>query len=102
MRSCSRRPSTKAGPDLKVGDRIALSIGGQPPRWTMVGVVREIGGGGAYVRKAAYDAACRRLPAAAGIVRVTFVAGASRRAAIAERSRTAFGASGLPVERARR
>jgi putative ABC transport system permease protein len=38
----------------KVGDRIFLSIEGKPTEWKIVGVVLEIGGGGAYVSSAGY------------------------------------------------
>lgn len=40
---------------LKLGDKVTLSVAGQPRTWTLVGVVQEIGGGGAYVNKASYD-----------------------------------------------
>lgn len=49
------RPA-RARPGLKLGDRVSLSIGGRPTNWRLVGVAREIGGGGAYAPKASYDA----------------------------------------------
>ena len=39
----------------KVGERVTLSVGGKPTAFTLVGIVREIGGGGAYVPKDTYD-----------------------------------------------
>lgn len=41
----------------KIGDRIVLSIGGQPTAWRLVGVVLEVGGGGGYVSSAGYTKA---------------------------------------------
>jgi putative ABC transport system permease protein len=40
----------------KLGDRLTLEVDGVPRDWTLVGVVREIGGGGAYVNKSAFEA----------------------------------------------
>lgn len=40
----------------KLGDRLTLEVDGKPRDWTLVGVVREIGGGGAYVNKSAFEA----------------------------------------------
>jgi len=39
----------------RVGDQVALSIDGVPHQFTLVGVVREIGGTGAYVTKSTLD-----------------------------------------------
>jgi putative ABC transport system permease protein len=41
-------------PTTKIGDRILLSIDGRPTEWRLVGVVLEVGGGGAYVSSAGY------------------------------------------------
>jgi putative ABC transport system permease protein len=41
-------------PGAKIGDKILLSIAGRPTAWLLVGVVREVGGGGAYVSSAGY------------------------------------------------
>ena len=38
----------------QIGDRILLSIDGRPTEWRLVGVVMEVGGGGAYVSSAGY------------------------------------------------
>jgi putative ABC transport system permease protein len=38
----------------KIGDRVLLSMAGRPTEWRIVGVVMEIGGGGAYVSSAGY------------------------------------------------
>jgi putative ABC transport system permease protein len=48
----NRRP----GSPLEIGDKVTLTLDGQPTTWTLVGVVREIGGGGAYVSKQGYEA----------------------------------------------
>jgi putative ABC transport system permease protein len=39
----------------KVGDRIAIAVEGEPHPFTVVGIVREVGGGGAYVTRAELD-----------------------------------------------
>lgn len=45
----------RPGSPLKIGDKLILSVGGKPTSFTLVGVVREIGGGGAYVNKPTYQ-----------------------------------------------
>ena len=40
---------------LALGDPVTLSVDGKATQWKLVGIVREIGGGGAYVNKTAYD-----------------------------------------------
>jgi putative ABC transport system permease protein len=44
-----------AGGGREVGDRIAVSLDGEVHEFTIVGVVREVGGGGAYVTRAELD-----------------------------------------------
>lgn len=39
----------------EVGDRIAITVDGEPHTFTVVGIVREVGGGGAYVTRAELD-----------------------------------------------
>jgi putative ABC transport system permease protein len=81
----------------KVGDRVTLSVGGEPADFTLVGIVREIGGGGAYVTKAAYDA----LAGAAGgqLVRIVLNRASGTDAALVALE-SAFEAAGVGVERA--
>ena len=89
--------SLRQRPGLQLGDRVALSIGGKPANWTLVGVVREIGGGGAYVPKASYDA----LAGTRGggrLVRVALAANTSTDDSVTGLE-TALGDAGLPVER---
>jgi putative ABC transport system permease protein len=45
----------RPGSPLKIGDKLPLSVGGKRTAFTLVGVVREIGGGGAYINKSAYQ-----------------------------------------------
>ena len=40
----------------KLGDRVTLEVDGKARNWALAGVVREIGGGGAYVNKSAFQA----------------------------------------------
>lgn len=44
-------------PGVKTGDPIRLSMDGRPTSWRLVGVVREIGGGGGYVTSPGYTRA---------------------------------------------
>ncbi|MBI4920992.1 MAG: ABC transporter permease [Devosia nanyangense] len=84
---------------LEIGGKVVLSVAGQPQTWTLVGVVQEIGGGGAYVNKASYD---RLAGADAGrmarIVLRSDLAG-GREAALAA-IEAAFAAAGIGIERA--
>lgn len=41
--------------ERKVGDRISIAIDGRPHEFIIVGIVREVGGGGAYVTRAELD-----------------------------------------------
>ncbi len=80
----------------KPGDRISLSIGGRPTPRTVVGVMREIGGGGAYVPKASYDA----LAGTSGggqLLRVAFAEG--RAGASTAQIELTLTEAGLTVER---
>lgn len=84
---------------LRIGDKLTLSVGGKPAVWTLVGVVQEIGGGGAYVNKASYD---RLAGADAGrMVRIVLKTGpADRGEAALAAIETAFTAAGIGIERA--
>jgi putative ABC transport system permease protein len=46
----------RLAPGLRIGDPVTISVGNKPITWTLVGMVREIGGNGAYVNRAALDA----------------------------------------------
>ncbi len=83
----------------KPGDSLTLDVDGRPRSWTLVGVVREIGGGGAYVNKSALE---RIAGASAGqLVRVVlapdFVGG--RDAALAS-VETSMAKADIQIERA--
>lgn len=83
--------------DTGLGDLVTLSVEGKPSEWQVVGFVREIGGGGAYVPKAAFD----ELYGAAGagkMVRIRLIPGSDRSEAV-ETIEAAFNAAALPVER---
>lgn len=81
----------------EIGDRVTLSVEGQPSEWQVVGFVREIGGGGAYVSKAAFDKLYGAIDAGK-MLRIRLVPGTNRNAAI-ETIEAAFNAAALPVER---
>ena len=89
--------SIRQRPGLRLGDRVNLSVGGRPATWTLVGVAREIGGGGAYVAKTSYDALAGTT-AGGRLARVALVDGDGADQSIAELENALAGA-GLPVER---
>jgi putative ABC transport system permease protein len=81
----------------QLGDRVTLSVEGRPSEWQVVGFVREVAGGGAYLTKAAFDK--RYGTADAGkLLRVRLKPGLERDAAISQ-IEAAFNAAALPVER---
>jgi len=83
----------------KLGDRLTLEVDGRPRNWTLVGVVREIGGGGAYVNKSAFETTAG---AAAGqLVRIVFSPdfGGGRDAALAA-VETSLAKADIQIERA--
>lgn len=84
-----------AGTEL--GDRVTLSVEGRPSEWEVVGFVREIGGGGAYVPKAAFDKLYGATDAGK-MLRIRLTPGTDRTKAI-ETIESAFNAAALPVER---
>lgn len=83
----------------KMGDRVTLEVDGKPRDWTLVGVVREIGGGGAYVNKPAFE----KIAGEAGgqLVRIVlapdFVGGRDAALAAVE---AALAQAGIHIERA--
>lgn len=81
----------------RVGDHVVLSIEGLPHQFTLVGVVREIGGTGAYVTKAELD----RLTGGTSqqMVRVKFNP-ATPKAAALKAFDAALASNGIGVERA--
>lgn len=81
----------------EIGDRVTLSVEGKPSEWQVVGFVREVGGGGAYVPKAAFDQFYGTADTGK-MLRIRLVPGTDRTAAIAA-IETAFNAAALPVER---
>jgi putative ABC transport system permease protein len=81
----------------EVGDRVTLSVEGKPSEWRIVGFVREIGGGGAYVPKAAFDRLYGTADAGK-MLRIRLAPGTDRQAAI-EMIESAFNTAALPVER---
>ena len=89
--------SLRQHPELQLGDQVSLSVGERPTLWTLVGVAREIGGGGAYVPKASHDA----LAGTAGggrLVRVVLADGGREGAGVVQLE-DAVASAGLPVER---
>jgi putative ABC transport system permease protein len=79
----------------KLGERISLSVGGRPAAFTVVGIMREIGGGGAYVPKRSYDALVSG--DAGRIVRIAFAENAAP--TLVAEIEAALTAAGLAVER---
>jgi putative ABC transport system permease protein len=91
--------SHRGGDALKLGDRLTLSVGDEPTTWTLVGIVREIGGGGAYVSKARFDSVAGK--DAGQMVRVLLDASGpgGRDGAMAALERS-FADAGIGIERA--
>ncbi len=83
-----------AGGTRKVGDTLTLSLEGEPRTFTILGVVREIGGSGAYVTQAELD---RIAGGQAGqMLRVKFDAGSDA----PERFESSLAEAGVGIERA--
>ncbi|MEO6012879.1 MAG: FtsX-like permease family protein [Devosia sp.] len=83
--------------DLRIGDPVVLAIGNEPTSWTLVGVVREIGGGGAYVSRADFDRVASS--EAQQMVRVKFTAAGGAVAGLAALD-ASLDEAGIGVERA--
>jgi putative ABC transport system permease protein len=84
-----------AGGTRKVGDVLTLSLDGEPHQFTIVGVVREIGGSGAFVARTELD---RITDGGAGqMLRVRFDAG---RPDALQRFESSLAGAGIGVERA--
>jgi putative ABC transport system permease protein len=82
-------------PTAKIGDRILLSIDGRPTEWRLVGVVMEVGGGGAYVSSAGYA----QESGSAGTGRVIRVVAAEERDRIIRAAERALDEARIGVER---
>jgi len=83
------------GSPSKVGDAFTVSIAGEPRTFTIVGIVREVGGGGAYVTKATLD----RLTGGGQQLRVRFDPAIDPATALQSFER-ALDEAGIGVERA--
>jgi putative ABC transport system permease protein len=84
-----------AGGTRKVGDVLTLSLDGEPHEFTIIGVVREIGGSGAFVTRTELD---RITGGGAGqMLRVKFDAG---RPDALQRFESSLADAGIGVERA--
>ena len=81
----------------ELGDQVTISVEGRPSEWEVVGFVREIGGGGAYLPKAAFDRLYGATEAGK-MVRIRLMPGTDRDQVI-ETIEAAFNAAKLPVER---
>src|SRR4029453_12022335 len=82
-------------PTAKIGDRILLSIDGRPTEWRLVGVVMEVGGGGAYVRRGGLA----QESGSAGTGRVIRVVAAEERDRIIRAAERALDEARIGVER---
>jgi putative ABC transport system permease protein len=86
-----------AGGGRDVGDTFTVSIDGEPRQLTIVGIVREVGGGGAYVTRTTLD---RLTNGGAGqMLRVKFDPAVDRADAL-HQFETALSDAGIGVERA--
>ena len=87
----------RQGGGPKLGERVTLSIGGKPVGFTLIGVVREIGGGGAYVPIGTYDSLAG--PEGRQLVRLVLDRSSGTPAALGA-VEGALDAAGIAVERA--
>jgi putative ABC transport system permease protein len=79
----------------KIGDRILLSINGELTEWRLVGVVMEVGGGGAYVSSAGYV----RASGSAGTGRDIRLIAANKRDRVVRAAERALDEARIGVER---
>jgi putative ABC transport system permease protein len=82
-------------PTTNIGDRVVLSIDGKPTEWRLVGVVMEVGGGGAYVSKVGYA----RAAGTAGIGRDIRLVAADERDRVVRAAERALDEAQIAVER---
>ena len=84
---------------LAIGDRLTLSVDGRTQSLKLVGVVREIGGGGAYVNRVTFDAIAGN--EGRPVLRVLLdTAGPGGAEGARARLESAFADAGIGVERA--
>jgi putative ABC transport system permease protein len=83
----------------KIGDRILLSIDGRPTEWRLVGVVMELGGGGAYVSSAGYARASGSEGTGRNIRLVTASRTTAGRDVVIHAAERALDEAGMGVER---
>jgi putative ABC transport system permease protein len=83
----------------KIGDRILLSIAGKPTEWRLVGVVMEVGGGGAYVSSAGYAMASGSEGTGRDIRLVTATRAVAERDRVVRVADRALDEAGISVER---
>lgn len=83
----------------KVGDRILLSVAGRPTEWRIVGVVMEIGGGGAYVSSAGYSRASGSEGTGRDIRLVAAATSARERDRVVRAAERALDDAGIGVQR---
>lgn len=86
-------------PSAKIGDRVLLSVAGRPTTWRIVGVVLEVGGGGAYVSRAGYAKVSGSVGTGSDIRLATRAGTAEERANIVGAAERALEAAGIGVER---
>lgn len=86
-------------PSAKIGDRVLLSVAGRPTTWRIVGVVLEVGGGGAYVSRAGYAKASGSEGTGSDIRLIARGGTAQERARVVRAAERALDAAGIGVER---
>jgi putative ABC transport system permease protein len=86
-------------PAAKIGDRILLSIAGKPTAWKLVGLVLEVGGGGAYVSSAGYAKASGSEGTGSDIRLTASTGTAEERAGVVRAAERALDEAGIGVER---
>jgi putative ABC transport system permease protein len=86
-------------PNGKVGDQVLLSVAGRATAWRIVGVVLEVGGGGAYVSQAGYERVSGSHDTGGDIRLIAQPGAPEDRARVARAAERALDEAGIPVER---
>ncbi|MDP3853319.1 ABC transporter permease [Phenylobacterium sp.] len=86
-------------PAAKIGDRVLLSIAGRPTAWRIVGLVLEVGGGGAYVSRAGYAKASGSEGMGSDIRVIARAGTAQERARVVRAAEQALDSAAISVER---
>ncbi len=86
-------------PAARIGDGIMLSVAGRPSAWRLVGVVLEVGGGGAYVSTAGYARASGSEGTGSNVRLIASGGTAEERQGVVRAAERALDEAGIAVQR---